>query len=337
MYGICTLANDHVLDQAIALINSIEAIMGSEFPVCIFPYDDRIEKLTAAIADRPNVQIFQDQSLIEYWENESKKIWDTHPAVQQRWNFDPKAQNYYRLGMHRRFVAFSAPFDRFIYMDADTLLLNDVTPIFDKLDDHDWVIYDFQYKDPQHVFDVESPQFQQVFSTEYMQSKMFCAGFYASKRNVFPQDSLDRMLSAMQAGEAGLLFCMSPDQAIVNYWVMKAGLSVYNFALELPEAERTGCCVTSPQFEMRDNLLYDRGNRLTYLHYIGISSTVLSKICQGENLKCPYRDIFLHYRYLREPEAKPMFYGTPKPFKSPKNTVMNRVLRKLSRTLNMGH
>jgi len=45
MDGICTLGNDVVYDQLVALLNSIEAIQGPEMPVCVYPYDDKLKKL----------------------------------------------------------------------------------------------------------------------------------------------------------------------------------------------------------------------------------------------------------------------------------------------------
>ena len=64
MNGICTLANDYVFDQLVALLNSIDVILGSEIPVCIYPFDDQTERISVAIANRPNVFIYQDQESI---------------------------------------------------------------------------------------------------------------------------------------------------------------------------------------------------------------------------------------------------------------------------------
>ncbi len=326
-WGICTLANDYVLDQAIALLNSISATMGPDFPVCIFPYDDRIEQLQAAIADRPNVSIFSDAAAITAWENQAKRIWDVHPTAKQSWP-QPRADEYYRMGMHRRFVAFSAPFDRFIYMDADTLLLTDATPVFEKLDQYDWVVYDFQYRDPTHVYNVASSQFNHLFSPDTLEQKMFCAGFYAAKRGVLSANCLDWMVAELAAADADLLYPRAPDQTILNYWVMKANLSVYNFARELPPEQAVGCCVTSPHFKRQDAKLYDRGNPLLYLHYIGLPADLFTKICAGANFACPYRDIFLHYRYLHAPEQQPQFLGAPIDPSRPLS-IVQRLARKL--------
>jgi hypothetical protein len=309
-YGICTLGNDHVYDQIIALLNSIEVIMGADFPICIFPYDDRLDRLTAAIADRPNVQIYQDAAAIAYWDHQAQRIWDVHPTAAETWQAIT-TEKYHRMGTHRRFCAFDGPFDRFIYMDADTLLMDDVQPIFDRLDHYDWYVYDFQHRDLAHVYNHTVPQLTQVFSRDRLAQEIFCSGFYASKRGIFTTGQLEEMWRSLLQNEAEILYAMAPDQTILNYWVMKSGIKVYNAALQLPAIETTGCCVTSDHFAVVDHVVYDRGKRLTYLHYIGLPSGLFREICSGQNWVCAYRDVFLHYRYLHAPESRPQFTSTP--------------------------
>ncbi|MBD1868569.1 sugar transferase [Cyanobacteria bacterium FACHB-471] len=327
MDGICTLANDYVYDQLVALLNSIEAIAGSEMPVCVYPYDNKTERIAAEIARRPNVQLYDDQDSIQHWDQYVCKIWDAHPTARDRWQkagYEP----YHRVGTHRRFCAFDGPFDRFLYMDADTLLMSPVKPIFEQLNNADWVVYDFQHKDPSHVYDLSSKKLKQVFPQERIKSEIFCSGFYASKRNVFSPEMQSWLLTKLRDGEAGILYDMAPDQTILNYMVMRSGISSYNFSLRLPAEARTGCCVTSQNFSEQDHLLYDRGNRLTYIHYIGLKSKHFARLCQGENVNFPYQDLFLHYRFLHEPEKKPVLVDVSRPQKSSPN-LKKRVLRKL--------
>jgi hypothetical protein len=324
--GICTLANDRVLDQVIALINSIGSVMGPEFPICIFPYDDQCDRLAMEIQDRPNVQLFTDQTVLDYWEQETKRIWDACPHAKKRWagiTSDP----YYRLGVHRRFGAFSGPFDRFLYMDADTILLQDISPIFHQLDSYDWITYDFQHRDVSHVYNCNSEKLLQVFTPHQIDREIFCSGFYASKRGIFSQAQLETCLTALQSGEHEILYEMAPDQTILNYWVMRSSLSIYNYAVELPTSESTGCCVTSNHFEGHGHQLFDRGNPLTYLHYIGLSSSLFRDLCLGNNVDFPYRDLFLHYRYLHDPQSKPDFCGKPRPYNS--RSLTERIFSKL--------
>ncbi|NJR48252.1 MAG: sugar transferase [Leptolyngbyaceae cyanobacterium CSU_1_3] len=332
MNGICTLANDNVYDQLIALLNSIESILG-DMPVCVYPYDNNIEKITAEIARRPNVHLYQDQASIARWDQFFREVWATNANAEAHWqkicSRSYQQHGVHRFGAHRRMCAFDGPFDRFIYMDADTLLMGEVEQIFRQLDTHDWVVYDFQYTDPGHVYNINSPKLAALLPPEKMQSTIFCSGFYAAKKDSFNQEQRDKLLSNLKEGESEILYLMSADQPVLNYMVMRSERSVYNFALELPTDQKTGCCVTSSHFVEQNHILYDRGNRLTYLHYIGLSSSLFQEICAGENVEFPYRDLFLHYRYLYELENRPVFTEPPRSYLPSEPSLVSRVLQKI--------
>jgi len=266
--------------------------------------------------------------VIDLWDNFAKSAWEPHPTAKERW-LKAGSKGYHRFGTHRRYCAFDGPFDRFIYMDGDTLLMSPLDRVFAQLDNYDCVVYDFQHKDITHVYEVTSPKLLEIFSQERLNQEIFCSGFYGSKKGLFDEERRNWLIEQLRAGEAEILYPMAPDQTIVNYMMMRSNFSIYNLALQLPKEERTGCCVTSPHFQALDNILYDKGKRLTYLHYIGLSSSLFTRLCSGENLDFPYRDIFLHYRYLYEPSQRPIFTDSPKPYQTPNPTFWQKVTRKL--------
>lgn len=328
MDGICTLANDRIYDQLVALLNSIEVNGGKDLPVCVYPYDDNTERIKAEIAQRPNVQLFDEREVIDLWDNFAKSAWEPHPTAKERW-LKAGSKGYHRFGTHRRYCAFDGPFDRFIYMDGDTLLMSPLDRVFAQLDNYDCVVYDFQHKDITHVYEVTSPKLLEIFPQERLNQEIFCSGFYASKKGLFAENQRDWLIEQLRAGEAEIVYPMAVDQPLLNYMMMRSNFSIYNLALQLPKEERTGCCVTSPHFQALDNILYDRGKRLTYIHYIGLSSSLFTRLCSGENLDFPYRDIFLHYRYLYQPSQRPVFTDSPKPYQPPTPTFWQKVTRKL--------
>jgi hypothetical protein len=313
MNGICTLANDRVLDQLIALLNSIDAVIGTDMPVCIYPFDDQLDQVRAAIATRPNVFIYDDQESIQRWDSFMQQI------APER--LDQTLRLY---GAHRRFCAFDSPFEKFIYMDADTLAMGSLEPVFEKLDEVDWVVYDYQFLDPTKIFNLSSPRLYEVFSKEQVDREIFCSGFFGAKRGLFGAAERDRLIAALVSGDRDILYEGAGEQPVLNYMVLKSGISSCNLGSWLPSAQSTGCSVTSPHFEERDHVLYDRGTRLTYLHYIGVKPQVMAQVCQGQNLKFPYRDLFLHYRFLHQPEQRPTLIDAP-----PSNWI-TRALRKLN-------
>lgn len=327
--GIYTLANDLVYNQLVALLNSIEVNAGAGVPVCVIAYNDQVDKVRREVASRKNVTLLEDPDIFARWEEFSLQVWQSHPTAIQTWQ-KRGIKKFYRVGENRRYCAFDSDsiFEKFIYLDADTLVMQPLDFIFEQLDHHEFVVYDFQYKDPAHIYNLKSPKLLEIFSQQQINSEIFCSGFYASRRGIFPPEQRDWLLTKLNEGESDVLYMAAPNQSVLNYMRMRANISFYNFSLNLPASKATGCCVTSPQFENRNNVLYDQGNRLTYLHYIGLSSKLFNRVCDGENIDFPYRDIFLHYRYLHEPEQRPQFATKARAYNAPPS-LRTRVLRKL--------
>ncbi len=324
--GICTLANDRVYDQLVALLNSIE-YHAPGFPVCIYPYDDTIDRISALAAQRDGVEIYRDQNSIATWDTFIRQVWDSHPTAKMQWR-SLGSTDYHRIGTHRRFCAFDGPFDQFFYMDADTLLLDSPDYLFDRLNATEFVVYDFQFKQPKHVYDLSSPTLPTVLPKGYLQTGIFCSGFYGSHRGLFPPEKRAYVLSALQSGDAAVLYPMAPDQTVLNYMVMRCGISFENLSLTLPPNQITGNSVTSLHFEYKNGALYDKNIRLLYLHYIGLSSQFFARLSTGENIDVPYRDIFLHYRYLHAPHTQPRLRGKLKPYNRAPSLII-RTLNKL--------
>jgi hypothetical protein len=303
----------------VALLNSIEVILGADTPVCICPFDDQTQRISEEIAKRPNVFIYDDQKSIDRWD---QFMLAAAPNRLDRSKF--------RLyGAHRRFCAFDGPFDKFIYLDADTLVMNSLAPVFEKLDNYDFVVYDFQFKDVSKVYNTKSSKLLQIFAQQRIDTEIFCSGFYGTKRNIFDAEKREWLIDQLQNGEAEILYEGAGEQPLLNYMVMRSGLSSYNFANQLPENQRTGCSATSKHFTEKDHILYDKDNRLTYLHYIGVPPNVNQAVCAGENIDFPYRELFLYYRYLHEPEKRPKFIDPPQWYVTPPPNLLTRALRKL--------
>jgi hypothetical protein len=330
--GIYTLANDYVYDQLVALLNSIEANAGEDIPVCVIAYNDNLERTRAEIAKRKNVILMEDPTLFQRWEEFSIQVWKTHPHALETWQREKGISGVYRLSCNHRYAAFDAdaPFDRFIYLDADTLVLGPPRLIFDSLDDHDFVVYDYQFKHPNHIFNLKSPKLLKIFNQERLQTEIFCSGCFASKKGLFNQEQRDWVVAKLAEGEAEILYLAAPNQSVLNYMTLRLGIPVHNLALNLPKEKVTGNSVTSSHFEEKNHVLYDHGKQLTYLHYIGLASKLFTQLSQGRNIEFPYRDLFLHYRYLHEPDQRPVLSGEPEQRKKKKPpSVFKRVVRKL--------
>ncbi|MEM6823130.1 MAG: Npun_R2821/Npun_R2822 family protein, partial [Verrucomicrobiota bacterium] len=295
------------------LLNSIEVNIGKDMPVAVIAYDNNIAAVEADVSHRENVFIISDPACFKSWEDFSYDAWKGHPTALSTWA-EKGIQGVNRIGMNRRYYAFDAqaPFDKFLYFDADILVLNSLKFLFEQLQSSDFIVYDFQFKDSSHIYNLESSKLYKLFPQNRIDKEIFCAGFYGGRKGLFTPKERSWLAQQLMAGEAEILYPNAPNQSLLNYMKMRLNIPVFNFALELPPEKRTGCSVTSPHFERRaESLLYDKNERLTYLHYIGVSSSTFRQLCQGENLDFPYRELFLHYRYLKDPKSCPTFSGSP--------------------------
>lgn len=303
--GIYILANDAVLDQLIALLNSIEANYSAKIPVMIIPYDDNMSEVRAMSTKRSNVTIFENTDSMKKWENFAHKAWRSYNADHS------KLLGRHAITVHRKLCCFDGPFEEFLFMDADTLLMNKPDVVFEKLNEYDFAVYDYQFKDPSHVYNIHSARLFEVFSEERMSSEIFCTGFFASKKGLFDERDKEIIVDKLVKGEAEILYPRSADQSLLNYMIMTCGKSSVNLALSLPSDKKTGNSATSRHFTDKEHILYDKGERLTYFHYIGVNAALIREACLGKNIEFPYRNIFLYYRFLHEPEKKPIFSGAP--------------------------
>jgi hypothetical protein len=309
--GIYTLANDAVYDQLVALLNSIEVNAGKEIPVCVIPYDNHLDKIKAEIATRDNVTLFDDSSSIAYWENFATEAWIGHSIAHKIWKERGLSNSgIYRLARYRKYCCFDGPFDKFIFFDADTLLMQPLDYVYQKLDEYDWVTNDFQYKsDINYIFDSSQKKLYEVFSDEIIKSQIFCSGWFASRKEMFDAHKITKILDYLKSGEADIMAWRDSDQTLLNYMVWRSGISFYNFAYH--DINNATGSHWSSNFEVVDNILYDKGKQLTYLHYMSVSSSKFTSLCQGEDVDIPYKEIFLHYRYLKSPESRPAVFTQP--------------------------
>ena len=120
---------------------------------------------------------------------------------------------------------------------------------------------------------------------------------------VFNEERVGELLDNLKSGDAEVLSLRGSDQPLYNYMVSRSGIPYYNFAYHNLE-EATGSHWSS-NFDVVDNVLYDKGKKIAYIHFMSISSSKFAKLCGGEDVQIPYRDVFLHYRYLKSPEERP--------------------------------
>ena len=103
---IYVLANDAVMDYAIALLASIRE-RDSVTPVMMIPYDDRAQKVAAVLGEHFGVRPYEDMSVLKRIDNATQEIFGS--------GF------FWRPNMFRKQAVWFGPFDQFLYLDADII------------------------------------------------------------------------------------------------------------------------------------------------------------------------------------------------------------------------
>lgn len=318
-FGIYTLANDVVLDQAIALINSIEANVNIEIPICIIPFDDCLEHLRAEIETRPNVSILDNSESIERWESFARQFATAHPFAQSIQLSHPR---WYNGKLHRKFAAFDGEFEKFIFFDADSLAMKPVDDVWKKLEHFDFVFNDWEPAKPQPHTALDIPLIQQTtgLAPDYLQSQLHCSSFWGSKQGLLGPEVLADMVSCFQEqGEAAWVNAQGwwDDAFLFNYMtlheVLRNGREIFNFTLSSDGRDRVGNCANADPFVPFNNVLYnEKGLKPIHrIHYMGYSSGEFKRLSQGEDVGIPHQDIFLHYRFLQALDQLPIELRPP--------------------------
>ncbi|MEM7582680.1 MAG: Npun_R2821/Npun_R2822 family protein [Acidobacteriota bacterium] len=284
--AVYTLANDRVADQLTALLASVQHLYGDRMPVWVIPFDDQLREVRQALDAFPFASLWAD--------TESLERWDRFMASVRPECLDPRRTRIY--GGHRKLAAFDGEARRFVFMDADTLLMDRLDAIGSALDHKDFVACDFQHRHAQHVFDPESPLTASLFGPDWRQ-RVFCSGFFAGHAGAFPAQRLDELETRLLAGEKQLFRRGGPDQPLINYLVARGELEVVNLALTESPYRGVGSWAGSPHFEREGKRLLDRGRVLLYLHWVGYPSADFRQLCRGRDVDLPYRDLFLAHRF----------------------------------------
>ncbi|MBD2627089.1 Npun_R2821/Npun_R2822 family protein [Trichormus variabilis] len=272
--GIYIVANDHVIENAIALLNSIR-YYDQEVTVYLIPFNDNYHRVADTLATLHQVKIFPDLELIEKFTRRIGEIFD---------------RDFLALpNKMRKLVAWFGPLDEFIYIDTDIVVFEKISDNLDKLAKVDFFCCDYHHANDK-LRNIFSPlvKEQEIF-TDIQLEDVFNSGFWGSRKGVISQEEMDATLRECAAHREYFDFTEGvTDQPILNYLVLKLIAKRGNL-VKIPGGG-PGSWGGSRNFQEQDYVLYDKGKRLKYLHWAGI------KMKPGS----PYWQLWQHYRYLHE-------------------------------------
>lgn len=302
--GIYITANDKVLDHAIACLNSIRAHDPS-IPVMLIPYNDDYHQVAEVLGRDYGVEVYPDLDFIQRLSENLHGIF---------------GEGFFaRPNQFRKQACWFGPFDRFLYIDTDVVVFSAIAKVLDALDDHDFISYDYQHRGG--IRNVFAPAIieQGVFTAAELED-MFNCGFWGSKKGLVSEQDLYDTFAECAAHPDYFDFSeKTSDQPIINYLILKRMARRFNLVRQ--PGGGPGNWAGSPHFVQEGMALSDPNvnKPLDYLHWAGY------RIQPG----CPYWDIWAYYRYLRDPDSRPV--EIPAAALSPMKTLGRKAGKLLSR------
>jgi len=274
--GIYFLANDRVLDWAIALLESIRAHDAS-LPLVLIPYDDRLDSLVT-LAQRYSFQVYSDSSLAKLDELGA--------------GFAPENEQPGWVPMFRKFAAFWGPLQNAIYLDCDIVVLDSLAGLLQAFEGSD---LDFCFFDETDEFIYQSENLRRSMK-ERFGARLFNAGYWAVRRDKLTFEQVVTLADEARALREEFYYGM--DQPFLNYCVHRGALRHGGFSDLVPGLAHHHWAARWRRIERRDGSYRvcdsgspDCGKAIKLLHWAG----------SGISPVMPYRREFLTYRLRSVP------------------------------------
>jgi len=214
--GVYFLSNDNMYDLTVAFLNSFRH-HNPDLPLCLIPFNDNIEKISR-LKDTYDFFVYDNATLLTRCDEISTQF---HDRV---------------LGAYRKLAAWEGPFERFVYIDVDTVLVSNIEFVFPWLERYDCLtshscipeIRKFVWKDSIYQTPALSDM-QIAFAAN--------TGFIASKKEFLPFEVVLRDLDkALALKEDMELFCM--EQPFLNYYIVTRGKMYSSFHVLCSQGHR---------------------------------------------------------------------------------------------------
>jgi hypothetical protein len=268
--GVYFLANDFVLDRAVAFLNSLRTV-NPDVPLCLIPFDDDVDRL------------------LDLQDRFGFTVWSGDPAVLDR--CDEISRRFHggrTQGHYRKLAAWEGRFDEFVYIDSDTVLLNGVDFLFRHLAEYAFVT---AYSDlPEQRWLVwRDSVYESGVLTRRQIDYAAGTGLIASRKDCLrlDRDVLPRLAAAVEL--APHMMPLTIEVPLLNYLMVTSGRPRTSLNL----LRQAGFAV--PQ-EHWAGLPITEANRSSILavHWAGH----WWKLGRGEIDELPHRELFEHYRWL---------------------------------------
>lgn len=271
--GVYFLANDRVINLAIAFLNSFRS-RNPTFPLCLIPFNDRVDCLLRLQAHFV-FSVWRDQSMLRCCDQISTQF---HNRV---------------AGLYRKLAIWGGDYDEFLYIDCDTVVLENVEFAFPFLSDFGFVTSHSNLPHLRKLVWKDS-----IYSTGKLDNNQidFAAntGFIASKKGCLTNEYVvARTQDARELLPHMALVC--GEQPFLNYLIVTSGLP-YTSLLSIRRAKGFDIPLErwagDPLGPINRGRVSPCDGRVLLVHWAG-----LSHLAGHETM--PHKKLWNFYRYFQ--------------------------------------
>lgn len=233
--GVYFLANDKILDLSIAFLNSFRR-NNPDISLCLIPFDCNFKNLEN-LCDKYNFSIFEDQEILNACDQISIRFFD------KIW------------GQFRKLAMWEGPFDEFIYIDSDTVVLSNVEFSFKYLSDYDFITSHSNIPSIRHWVWKESIYTVSRLSRDQIDYAAN-TGYIISHKTALPlASSQKKVTEAIEIKDHMELFC--GEQPFLNYLFVTSGKYTSLLTLSINNPDQN---IPHEQWGGRKDGVVTRGN-----------------------------------------------------------------------------
>jgi hypothetical protein len=284
MMGVYFLANDFILDRALAFLNSFRRFNPS-IPLCLIPYADDVDKLLR-LQSRYDFSVWPgDPALLELCDEISREF------------HGPRRTEH----KYRKLACWEGDFDEFVYIDADTVILHDVGFAFGYLDRYAFLTSQSSSADTRRWV-WEDSIYEAGLLTEEQIFYAANTGFVASrKEHLRFADVRPRLPGALKL--APHMYLETCEQPLLNYLIVTSGLPYTSLSVLAAGDGAAGIAIErwagQPVGEVRDGRIVSADPPVLMVHWAGLwyrDGKDLASIPDVDLTELPHYQLWDYYR-----------------------------------------
>lgn len=279
--GVYFLADDSVYELVIAFLNSLRSF-NPLLQLCLVPYSSRCERIKN-LADPYRFIIFEPNPLLQRFDE-----------LSLRFHTEPR-------GEYRKLALWSGPFDEFIYVDVDTVILGSFDRSFSYLTGADIIFGHSDIPGTQRWIWRNSEELP--FTTT---ERGFAAGtgFFVSRKGALDWPLIDDATRfGIQHRDA--LELHAKEQAFLNVLVLISGLRYTSFVRLRRGGDASApheCWAGDPRWKASDDLVCsydDNAMNVLFIHWAGLGRLLSTRSLESVGMSA----VWLRFRHSPMPDV----------------------------------